>query len=441
MKKQKLNIYQLNNLNVEEKLREMGYKELYIRKQSIKYHYLITQILNKYFYFSRDYNNGYVKIYGELLADDIGHAVDVDGKSKDIVYSIRRHLKEWGVILFHKHEKGDHDNGHFDSEVYYKITDEFYKGGYKLISDNELIEKLNSNRIKQRKKKKYNEKILKRKHGVTGIYKHLESIYSKIKLDEIGASETLTNALNNGSKLSTKRVKGKVTERHMDKATESFYQMFIDRFNQDKFFHIDFNTGRVYSALTTLPKMFRKHLSIDGESFTELDIGNSQPLLLSILYRKWCDYNNIEIQKDGEEYQLLCETANFYSFFKDYVEKNKVKTYDTFKTDVFARIFFNKDKKKENSYQRLFKKQFPSVYACISDIKKHNHKDVAFRLQSIEADLIINKISTRLVEEGIESFFTIHDSINVLEKDKKRTHEIMLEEFAKVELRPTIKEK
>lgn len=441
MKKQKLNVYQLNNINVEEKLREMGYKELYIRKQTIKYHYLITQILNKYFYFSRDYNNGYVKLYGELLADDIGHAVDIDGKSKDIVYTIRKHLKDWGVILYHQHEKGDHDNGHFDSEVYYKITDEFYSGGYKLISDNELIQKLNENRIKQRNKNKYKEKIIKRKQGITGIYKHLELIYKKIELDEKGAQQTLDIALRNNLKLSSKRVKGKVTERCMDEATWSYYQMFIDRFNQDKFFHVDFTTGRVYSALTTLPKMFRKHLTINGKAFTELDLANSQPLLLSLLYRKWCDYNNIEIQEDGEMYQLLCETGNFYSVFKDFVKKNKINVYDTFKTDVFARILFNKDKKKENSYQRLFKKKFPSVYACISDIKSHNYKDVAFRLQSIEADLIIKKISTRLVEEKIYSFFTIHDSINVLEKDKERVREIMLDEFSKVQLSPTIKEK
>ena len=441
MKKQKLNVYQLNNLNVEERLREMGYKELYIRKQSIKYHYLITQILNKYFYFSRGYNNGYVKLYGELLADDIGHAVDIDGKSKDIVYTIRKHLKDWGVILYHRHEKGDHDNGHYDSEVYYKITDEFYSGGYKLISNNEYIEKLNENRIKQRNKKKYRAKILKRKQAVNGVYKHLESIYKKIKLDKKAAQQTLDTALRNNSKLSTKRVKGKVTERCMDEATRSYYQMFIDRFNEDKFFHVDFTTGRVYSALTTLPKMFRKHLTIDGETFTELDLANSQPLLLSLLYRKWCDYNNIDIQEDGEMYQLLCETGNFYSVFKDFTKKNRIKVYDTFKTDVFARIFFNKDKKKENSYQRLFKKKFPSVYACISDIKSHNYKDVAFRLQSIEAELIIKKISTRLVEDGVYSFFTIHDSINVLDRDKERVREIMLEEFSIVGLKPTIREK
>lgn len=441
MKNRKLFVYKLNNLNVEERLRELNYKELYIRNHAIKYYYFITVILNKYFYYSRDYNQGYVKVYGELLSDEIAKGNDIDGKNKRLAYVICDHLKSWGVIDSYYREGGSSEDKEFGTEVYYKINDAYYNGGYKLLPKSEQTKKLKANINKQAKKEKYRKKREQREQCLTGVYRHLKATYLRVKFDKKSAQECLNKALREGSKLSSKRINGKVVKRKMNKAIASDYQMFIDKFDSDKYFHVDYKTGRIYSTLTNLPKLFRPFLSIDSESFYELDIASSQPLLVSFLYRKWCDYNCVDVQKDGADYQEICESGDFYNVFGKYVKKNNVRVDETFKVDVFSRIFFNEEYYKENTYQKLFKKRFPSIATCIKDIKKNNYKDVARKLQEIEADLIINKISTRLIAEGITDFFTIHDSISVLNKDKKRTKQIMMEEFGKVNLRPTIKEK
>ena len=440
MKNKKLNIYKINGLNVEERLKELGYKDLYIRKQTIKYHYLITVILNKYFYYSTSQNNGYVKVYAGLMQDEIGKAVDIDGESKNIVYTIRKHLSQWGVIDYYNTIKGE-EKDIKNCEVHYRINDNWLSKGYKIIPQNEAVKKLKKNIDKQRLKEKYKEKTEQKERCLEGIYKHLKKIYLKIELDTVRAHERLNKALKEAEELSCIRKGKKVIKRTMNKGTASYYRMCIDRFNSDKFFHVDYNTGRVYSGLTNLPKLLRPFLTIEGEPFVELDISNSQPLILSLVYRKWCEYNCLGIQKDGDEYQLLCETGNFYNNFKDYIKTNQVPVADTFKTDVFTRIFFNEDFAKLNSYQKLFKKRFPSVFECISDIKKPNYKAVSEKLQKYEADLIINKIGNRLIEEGIINFYTIHDAIAVTRNNAVKVLEIMNEEFTKIGLRPTIKKK
>lgn len=413
-------------------------------------------------YFGRDYNKGFVQVYGELLRDEIGSG-NIDGENTKLVYIIREHLKEWGVIDWYNRPKGEDNrnkkahvntsgkvrtNVHkykdgkvstCDGEVYYRIQNNWFAKGFTRIADCKELRELHNRIIKANEKEKYKEKVEKRKQRYTGVYKELEKTFLKIQLDVEGAQQRLKQAIEKEEKLSWTRSGKKVYQKVMNDKLSSYYQMFIDRFNDDKFFHVDFKTGRIYSTLTNLPKILRPYLRIDGKSFIELDISNSQPLVLCLLYRNWCESKGIQIPKDGIEYQILCQTGQFYYNFKNYVKENNVPVFETFKIDVFTRIFFNKEYGSLTSYQKLFKKRFPSVFECILDIKKSHYKEVAIKLQKHEADIIINKISNRLIKEGITTFYTIHDCIAITSNHQDEALEIMHEEFNKEGIEPSIK--
>lgn len=413
-------------------------------------------------YFGRNYNKGYVHVYGELLRDEIGSG-HVYGENTKLVYTIREHLKEWGVIDWYNRPKGAKDrkqkihvNNHgkvrtnihtkkngkvstCDGEVYYRIQNNWFAKGFTRIQDCKELSKLHAQIIKINAKEKYLEKANARKQRYTGVYKELEKTFLKIRLDIEGAQKRLNLAKSTEEELSWQRSGKRVYQKKMTKELACYYQMFIDRFNNDKFFHVDYKTGRIYSTLSNLPKMLRPYLRIDGKPFVELDISNSQPLILCLLYRKWCEYNRIDVQPDGIEYQILCETGQFYYNFENYVNDNNVPVFKTFKTDVFTRIFFNKEYGSLTQYQRLFKTRFPSVFQCIQDIKKPHYKEVAKKLQKYEADLIIKKIANRLLEEGITTFYTIHDCIAITPEYQEMALKVMHEEFENEGIEPRIK--
>ncbi len=71
---------------------------------------------------------------------------------------------------------------------------------------------------------------------------------------------------------------------------------------------------------------------------------------------------------------------------------------------------------------------YPTIYNIIHKLKSERHNKFALCLQRIESEMFIQRISKRLVENGIIPF-TIHDSIIVLAKDKEKAISIMKEEY------------
>ena len=107
-----------------------------------------------------------------------------------------------------------------------------------------------------------------------------------------------------------------------------------------------------------------------------------------------------------------------------------------FKVRFFRKVFYSKEG--ENEEREIFKKLFPSVANIISYYKKVNYKDLAIELQRVEADIMINSVVPRLAEKKI-FVLTIHDSILTTPDNVELVKEIIMNEFKKYNLHPTLK--
>lgn len=93
----------------------------------------------------------------------------------------------------------------------------------------------------------------------------------------------------------------------------------------------------------------------------------------------------------------------------------------------------------------VFKYEFPVVYEIFSLIKgvsPKNYRVLALILQSVESEIILNKIAKKIIGRGGSiPFFTIHDSILTLPKFKDTVKDIMIAEFEiSIGEKPTIKD-
>ena len=111
-----------------------------------------------------------------------------------------------------------------------------------------------------------------------------------------------------------------------------------------------------------------------------------------------------------------------------------IKDRQEFKKNFFGKIFFSKNSEKYiYKEKKLFKKLFPFISQIIYYYKSNDYKNLAIQLQRVEADIIINRISRRIVEEKPDCFIsTIHDSILTTRKNIKYVSHIIRDEFKKI---------
>ena len=236
---------------------------------------------------------------------------------------------------------------------------------------------------------------------------------------------------------------------------------------------IDSNVHRLHSAITNMQKDYRNFLKYDGQELTAIDISNSQPFLLCILFNpdfwdKDSDaYINIghlpeNIQSrfsDGlldeiktyvaympedskSEYIIKASSGEVYKFMMD---KANEQYPDCCKEKKDAKImmliaffsansFLNQDKEAAKM-KRIFKATFPEIYGLIelakTGIKQKNR--FACLLQSVESEIILHRCCKRIWDEGEHKVpvFTIHDSIATTSEYVEFVRSIMDEELTK----------
>ncbi|MEY3499393.1 MAG: hypothetical protein RL308_1062, partial [Bacteroidota bacterium] len=423
---------------IEQLLIKEGFKDNYIKKQLPKYYYLLSKILFKYSMKVKD-ANGYVKISSQELINNLGQTgylkdnpwfIKKNWKNKYLYLIIREQFYDWGVIYFKTTQKS------IDSKVVrYKILDEWREKGYHLVKP--IIDK------------KLEDRFIQNNHAnitYTGIYKVLNDNLNEVKIDAQSANKWLYTASIYDYKLPNKKdLYGRISERCIGIQTVSDWSLLIENAENYSWFTADLGkSGRVYSPLTSLPKLLRQFVLINGKLTVEIDIANSQPLIFCILLKQWLVRQGIlNFPDDVNQYIQLCETGSFYKHIIGVVEQNgiEISDYSLFKQEFFAKIFFSTEKR-SNKWRKIFDKEFPTVSACITDLKNDtNGHNLAVRLQTLEADIMIKGVAKKLIDSGLNDFYTLHDAIYVSIGHQEMVKQLIIEEFKIYGLSVTVKTK
>ena len=232
---------------------------------------------------------------------------------------------------------------------------------------------------------------------------------------------------------------------------------------------IDSNVHRLHSAITNMQKDYRNFLKYDGKELTAIDISNSQPFLLTILFNpdfwdKNSDANinighlpeNIQSRfSDGlldeiktyvasmpedskSEYIIKASSGEVYKFMMDKAngqypgcckEKKDAKI-------MMLTAFFSSNRflnQKGAHLKKVFSETFPEIYELIKMSKVNDKSDFACLLQSVESEIILHRCCKRIWDEGEHQVpvFTIHDSIATTSEYVKFVRNIMDEELTK----------
>lgn len=222
--------------------------------------------------------------------------------------------------------------------------------------------------------------------------------------------------------------------------------------NSETFFIRDGKTRRIFHELNLMRREYRafwRHRS--GERLVELDLRNSQPLILCTLFP---EYFRAEWPEDVVKYKKLCEQGLLYNHLLElggYSTDDETRNH--FKETLFAEVFYCPDPKKcrkpehkaryYTQVTQLFEKVFPNVYKLICDYKpKNDYAKLPITMMQREANLIIDTTCNRLMLEnnGKVNMLTIHDSIVTTEPFAKIVGAAILESFAnKYSIYPALK--
>lgn len=256
--------------------------------------------------------------------------------------------------------------------------------------------------------------------------------------------------------------------------------------------------GRNHSNLTNLPKALRETLRVDGEEISFIDIRNSQPLILSLVLRDEeteggtnyrsspkgglkthktlpCRISDSTITHDSRSqpeqtlardterpypnvdgfvpkapsgsltppqvdealYRRLCEEGRLYDFLISRLPKAMPR--ETFKRRFFAGVLFGRIDQKPTQVSRVFGQTFPTVLSKIHAMKGENYRHLSHRLQRRESGLVVETIAARFAREKPQAFIgTVHDCIAVKRSDRGKAEQIILEEFGRLGVVPTL---
>ncbi len=194
------------------------------------------------------------------------------------------------------------------------------------------------------------------------------------------------------------------------------------------------SSGRIYGTLQNLNNKLLQFIIFNNKNIFEVDIPCSQPR-----FAGYEAMNKYGLTSDIIEYLDYCNGdkslgKDLYSFLMDYIKFEG--TRDEFKIYLFEEFFYCKlsNFKLKNKLHEAFAILFPKIYDYVIESKKGNYKNISFRMQKCEADIIINKVCAELYNEYSDiQFITRHDSIICTDeyKDivKKKIQDVILREY------------
>ena len=141
---------------------------------------------------------------------------------------------------------------------------------------------------------------------------------------------------------------------------------------------------------------------------------------------------------DVKEFVALCEQGILYD---DLMRRLNIppRRRDSFKRLFYTQVFFGKIKA-TGRVRELFARDFPTVYKAINDLKRKDYRQLAYLLQAHESKIMIDIICRKILDELPGTFIaTIHDSIMTTPDKADEVKAIMVREFQRFGLNPTIK--
>ena len=230
--------------------------------------------------------------------------------------------------------------------------------------------------------------------------------------------------------------------------------------NGDTWFTVDIY-GRVHTAITNLPRELRCCLKVKGQSLVGLDLANSQPLLAGMLASQFyanrksalrlCrrkfrpeanPYSKRQLKPvkpnherpDLQCFLDVCQNGQLYeSFVEPGIDREQIK-------QEFIIAMYSKNSLRTPLKAKL-RQLYPSIAGMLEELKQTNHAYAAWLFQNVESTLFIGGIATRLmIEEPKLPIFTIHDSILTIPEGVNRVRAVILEEFEKLGVHPTLKQ-
>lgn len=206
----------------------------------------------------------------------------------------------------------------------------------------------------------------------------------------------------------------KTVSKDLGKHKTDYYKMSVELFDQ-KYFKVDTTGNRLHTNLTNLPSPLRRFLRASDKRLVQIDIKSSQPTFLGLKLKFDGILDHMEIAR----YLYICKSGEFYEFFAnrcgESVDLKNSKVRRDFKTRLFRDLFFNVNRTELTCFEAVFKKEFPSIFNFMRDVKNKGNDKLASMLQREESSFIFNLVG-RLDFES----FTIHDSIITTEDNIDR---------------------
>ena len=258
---------------------------------------------------------------------------------------------------------------------------------------------------------------------------------------------------------------------HSDKDPQAKYQSALYNImaleNKEYKAQIDSNVHRLHSAITNMQKDYRNFLKYDNKELTAIDISNSQPFLLTILFnpdfwgKRSGAYINIGHLPDNiqmmfssgliskirryvasipestlQDYIREASAGNLYEFMQREINNPEI---DRSRVKTMILITFFSDNRyisqqtEDAALKRRFRALFPEIYRLIAICKMSRKNRFACLLQSVESEIILHRCCKRIWDEGEHQVpvFTIHDSIATTSEYVEFVRNIMDEELTK----------
>ena len=187
--------------------------------------------------------------------------------------------------------------------------------------------------------------------------------------------------------------------------------------------HVEFSyckQGRVHSLVTRMAKLLRPTLSINDHPLINIDITNSQPLILATLTHHQPTHrdtppcnpptatttNTVSNQPevidssidaltnadDVIRYIRACENGTIYTDLQAAAGLDSL-TRDQVKVKFYREIFFGRNQV-VTDFTRLFDREFPTVMAMIRKMKRMDYSRLACEMQRSESRIMIHGACT-----------------------------------------------
>lgn len=409
------------------------------------------------------FKEGWVNLKAATLEKVVSHKVK----------KILIHLESLGIIQIYKGENGKKKYSKNGFSQLYRINPMYLKNNNsvrhfrkELISNHCTLKSIQ--KIKSEFHLMGNNAIIS-----APIIKDLSRMLSLFYFDLQSAENFLNNVISGESKI--KPTKSGEARNLSD------LLLMVDAITSNEIYWetVDSFGERYHTPMTNILGDLRCFLKLKGfehESLVSLDFTNSQPyfvsiasdseLIRTILPEFSCCIpilKELEAKPDFILFKDLCSKGKLYEYWKDLrgIDREQAKAellYIMYKKATLARGKLTPQQIEQNHAVREFKNYFPAVFSSFTQLKqitekelpfiqtlyfdkkgnfaKHYYKNLSCMMQRMESRIVLKKIAPALIEKQITPFITIHDSFILPESLVVKAHEIIIEEFLKLGVKP-----